>query len=1566
MRGETYMGEQVTLPGREGYDAETGEPIVATGVFAAAWRARLQNLTGGMQFGGSAFQNLASQVKGGAVFGQAMTQQLGTADSNGTFFGKGELPDNEQDLASGIKSTGLKSLIAKKVIKDLRNLREQKGPVFGEIQPEDIITRFDSKERPEDKQSEVDGAEGAVRQTGWAKARLGRLGGQTGSADITGSGLTGPGGGRGNKAQGWESLRAGGGQGAEAGDPELAGRSPTQFGAGDGLEGRSLWMRRIQALQRAEQATEKKGDKWNMLAVRRGSVIRRAGQALPTDSSSEDPTDVTPVSPAAGTDFNKRWLQRMASKREESKNRSPAADALSGKDTPLQAAKDRKPAAGEAFMKLLRRNNSKPAAGAAEGKGKSSPASEELPSPDQALKSVLRSFSKSKMNVALFAKQRAMLWRKRATGRHLSDFSSDQSSSLGGTTTETETEEDQAEEEEPSPRPAVSVSISTGEVINHWVNSSVETDGTVVRAAAKFLGKLRRRSAHEISPVEMEPEKEIIEADRFGLNLSEMDPKAQKYGRNARGEKRRSRCNKNKKNRKKSGGDSDSDGGGGSRGADAHDGNEGNNDNVKTANLVGLDKWKRKKDREAKLVRAIRASGKRRRKRARELSKEVVKQFKDVANFMEQMLANDEMDREDEEERILAEKKKEEKEMKEKQQRKLKMLLQAQRGMPVEDEMVDDKLDGKQCHDYEWPMTISGIDMSRFNEKVFYFKWDLENCPAAKNRSLVCEVRDSILKVHVSYRAGWLAMSNPAAFGMHRCTRGSLMNGLAKLAAYSKEEAEVIFLLATNLEHLPELSVAAELGEREFLALMRTAEPMTNMVEFFRRLRKYYGDRMEHLFDRFDKDRDGHLSAEEFAKLVFSVGGLEFVAKRLFLMMAENCSRVPRVELKVSLQAFLLSLNQAPGLEEAQRLRRLCKMKHGSALKVLEKIPEVFLDAPIMWREVKVAAKRMGFPKLRATTLIRLGRRNGGGQFAWMEDILLRVMAGFGHHLRSLIWELTARGHMRHGAIRKKESAWAVVDRERSNELWADPLHEVRRNHDLLRGRKVVRAKSEPAPEKKLKPLRLDARKSSKRRRRAAEREDKGYESGQKAAGKKQLREEAAEAAALESMLSGLEELSADEETQKSEVVRGRKLLRELAAGRMFRGQASPLARLYCNLRSWFEAQDGWEDSLREMMHEPIAISELQELLLKSTHLSQLETEDLLAAVRHGRKDPPGDGMIRASDLAFSIWLQRPVRTLGHLRRVLIGAEKTAQRRANEPDSLAHLFRSIPRDANKKVHKQGWVLWLAGFGVHAEDSHALFQLLDQDTNGNLSSSELDAAAEIAKAQAAASNPTAADVKDHRRPRLAQLQRDLDTKVRELEDNFGKWRRQDKIKLSQLQHMLDQLGLSQTDAWDMFLLASPGAAQRPNAVRTIAQVQAAMHGLLENEAVRKLQPDLKVQTVEMAKLGVAALIWKLKGEKGTQRRLVVAASQDSMLDPPTAAAPQQEEQQQQQQQQQQQSEQEQQLPAMAASKQHLEQADSFPAPPPPLDAIGVQLQQLLKEQEPEAEAEVESAFSQGWT
>eukprot|EP00933_Yihiella_yeosuensis_P022292 TRINITY_DN17537_c0_g1_i1.p1 TRINITY_DN17537_c0_g1~~TRINITY_DN17537_c0_g1_i1.p1 ORF type:complete len:913 (-),score=191.61 TRINITY_DN17537_c0_g1_i1:140-2641(-) len=351
---------------------------------------------------------------------------------------------------------------------------------------------------------------------------------------------------------------------------------------------------------------------------------------------------------------------------------------------------------------------------------------------------------------------------------------------------------------------------------------------------------------------------------------------------------------------------------------------------------------------------------------------------------------------------------------------------------------LQDRLDAKdfednlpdadaQIHDYEWPMKFSGDEPRRSEPKDW--EWHSEGSNGHRLNQLISSVRSAVLKNFGDYKSGWLAMSVPAAIfhesSPHgvmgpKVTRGSFVCGMKKLLGFSEHEANIIFHYASCLPYINK-SVAGDLDEKEFADLLTGAEPVETLAALrFRLFRKYRED-FEVTFRRFDKDYDGCLKPSEFADMCFAVGGSLKAAKKHFMTMVEQHSKPAKygTSPKVPLASFLLCLRQADGLDETQRIRRKVKTawEQIGLDQVMKALPLEYFAAPITPKQLRMVGEDLALDDMKVRQLVHLGRRKGGLGIAWMQDILLRIMAGFGHHLRKLAWQLTGACALRHSSI---------------------------------------------------------------------------------------------------------------------------------------------------------------------------------------------------------------------------------------------------------------------------------------------------------------------------------------------------------------------------------------------------------------------------------------------------------------------------------------------------------------------------------------------------------------------
>eukprot|EP00930_Biecheleria_cincta_P052979 TRINITY_DN3828_c0_g3_i1.p1 TRINITY_DN3828_c0_g3~~TRINITY_DN3828_c0_g3_i1.p1 ORF type:complete len:2624 (-),score=561.08 TRINITY_DN3828_c0_g3_i1:435-8306(-) len=454
-------------------------------------------------------------------------------------------------------------------------------------------------------------------------------------------------------------------------------------------------------------------------------------------------------------------------------------------------------------------------------------------------------------------------------------------------------------------------------------------------------------------------------------------------------------------------------------------------------NHASESRWRRekKKEKEADFSRAIKDFERRKRKRRKTKQASATqgwKHFRGVADFVEFMGENDDMQEQDEEPFLQQKEHTESDALLRKARAQLKLLKLGDKRSSMMTELVDmidqskSELDGDSVIDrktrelcrwcgYEPPYGASGDIALKISlgDSI----WDLENSVGHSNQKLLERVRVAVQNTHGGYRDGWLAMSVPGAIGP-RMTRGSLLCGLKKLG-FTKEEAGHVFHLGTALDAL-DLSFAAELREDQFHIMLRNAEQIESFEDLRERIHTKFGrSRIDEIFRRRDDDRSGSLEADEFAALCYAVGGNAVSATRFFLMMAEQHESKPgkRQELKVSSDAFLLSLHQARALDEVQRLRKVLRRKwRRTAVGVLfQKIPKEYRNEPVNAGQLSDALKSIGL-FADGTETMRLARRRGGGRIVWMQDVLLRILAGYGHYLRTLTWDLTAQCVLKHEA----------------------------------------------------------------------------------------------------------------------------------------------------------------------------------------------------------------------------------------------------------------------------------------------------------------------------------------------------------------------------------------------------------------------------------------------------------------------------------------------------------------------------------------------------------------------
>jgi hypothetical protein len=196
-----------------------------------------------------------------------------------------------------------------------------------------------------------------------------------------------------------------------------------------------------------------------------------------------------------------------------------------------------------------------------------------------------------------------------------------------------------------------------------------------------------------------------------------------------------------------------------------------------------------------------------------------------------------------------------------------------------------------------------------------------------------------------------------------------------------------------------------EFGEKECMSIFRAAEPITSLMEFKSRLHRKFVLSFEALLHLFDQDSDRQLSAMEFAELCFAVGGSMLAAKRMFAMIVENSSQKPDLgPPKIDMDAFLLAMNFAEGLEEVQRIRWAMadKWSMKSPMQVLREVPVDLVKTALTIRELNAALHGLGIFKPRTGVLIQLARKQQQAAQATVQAIVLRLFAGCGHRLQTL------------------------------------------------------------------------------------------------------------------------------------------------------------------------------------------------------------------------------------------------------------------------------------------------------------------------------------------------------------------------------------------------------------------------------------------------------------------------------------------------------------------------------------------------------------------------------------
>lgn len=428
------------------------------------------------------------------------------------------------------------------------------------------------------------------------------------------------------------------------------------------------------------------------------------------------------------------------------------------------------------------------------------------------------------------------------------------------------------------------------------------------------------------------------------------------------------------------------------------------------------------------LLRALHDFHRRRRKRQKERSGKTENlYFRNVAYFIDLMDENDtarrHRERKESKRRLRKEALKQQERLLQnvfrgdvRRQSQMRILVESRAGKEEERSSVDNE---KRAHEfalihvakackYEPPLTADGSSALKVPAEDQL--WGLLELEGHSDYLLLNRLRVGVLDAHGSYRDGWHTMSVPGAVGQ-RMTRGSLLCGMKKLG-FTDLEAARVFHLGTVLP-LIDVSMSADMKEEQFLALLRSAEPIETMVDFKERLHRRFGDQLDEVFRQTDVDNDETLEADEFAELCFSVGGSGLAAQRLFLMMVENQPRGARADkcLQLTCHAFSISLKQAAGLEEAQTLRRLCRKQHRACGEVLRGIPSKFVESAVNARTLREALDSLEID-VHERPLVRLARWRG--KVVWVQDVLVRCMAGLGQYLHALLFELRKTKQLRH------------------------------------------------------------------------------------------------------------------------------------------------------------------------------------------------------------------------------------------------------------------------------------------------------------------------------------------------------------------------------------------------------------------------------------------------------------------------------------------------------------------------------------------------------------------------
>ncbi|CAK0795940.1 unnamed protein product, partial [Prorocentrum cordatum] len=272
----------------------------------------------------------------------------------------------------------------------------------------------------------------------------------------------------------------------------------------------------------------------------------------------------------------------------------------------------------------------------------------------------------------------------------------------------------------------------------------------------------------------------------------------------------------------------------------------------------------------------------------------------------------------------------------------------------------------------------------------------LQHLEAARARALVQEVRQALLLEHGSYGDAWKALTHGGG-NRQRLQKPRLARALVQLG-FRHEAADAVVRYALHLRGV-HLSVIRELTRHDFMALLRSTEPVTSLENLRKRLTSKYGS-YQAAFLAHDADGLRALNTRQFAHLCISIGGTLKDASQLFHQIAEYDGELTEAEdARFSLDAFSNSLRLAEGIDTIMLVRKRIIRNRRDPVEVFREIDEsavADLERALDPARLADALRDLALTRRGAERLVRVTYPQAHTSTVMLEDVLLRILGGVG------------------------------------------------------------------------------------------------------------------------------------------------------------------------------------------------------------------------------------------------------------------------------------------------------------------------------------------------------------------------------------------------------------------------------------------------------------------------------------------------------------------------------------------------------------------------------------------